>query len=202
MLNFNNVYWKKGLNGGGINWVRDFYDYDFPKVNSIMEMCSGPGFMGFHIAMKYGIKDIHLIDIHKPCRECIEETNKQNNLNAKFYLSDAFDNYDGPKVDFICSNPPHMPFAPEYDEYDPRILIDTDYSFHKKFFRDLHKYLNVGGYLFLLENIHFVSPDFIYSLCDRLELKQQWFNENNNGVYSALFKYHADSFKNPITNLI
>ena len=53
--------------------------------------------MGFHIAMKYGIKDIHLIDIHKP-QECIEETNKQNNLNAKFYLSDAFDNYDGQKL--------------------------------------------------------------------------------------------------------
>ena len=207
MLNFNNIYWKRGLNGGGIDWVRSFYEYDFPKVNSIMEMCSGPGFMGFHIAMKYGIEDIHLIDIHEPCRECIEETNKKNNLNAKFYLSDTFDNYDGPKVDFICSNPPHMPFTPENHKHNPRILIDTDYTFHKKFFKDIDKYLNVGGYLFLLENINFVSPDFIYSLCDRLELKEQWFFSNgrrwnNDGVYSALFKYHADSFKNPITNLI
>ena len=58
MLNFNNIYWKRGLNGGGIDWVRSFYEYDFPKVNSIMEMCSGPGFMGFHIAMKLSL--IHI----------------------------------------------------------------------------------------------------------------------------------------------
>ena len=207
MLNFNNVYWKRGLNGGGINWVRDYQNYDFPKVNSIMEMCSGPGFMGFHIAMKYEIKDIHLIDIYEPNRECIEETNKQNNLDAKFYVSDAFDNYDGPKVDFICSNPPHFPHKPKHTNHNPRILVDEDYSFHKKFFRDLDKYLNVGGYLFLLENINYVSPDFIYSLCDRLELQHQQFFRNgrkwnNDGVYSAIFKYHADSFKNPKTNLI
>ena len=59
--------------------------------------------MGFFLGMKYGVHDIHLVDIHPPCLQSIQETNKHNNLNFKFYLSDTFDNYDGPKVDFICS---------------------------------------------------------------------------------------------------
>ena len=45
-----------------------------------MEMCSGPGFMGFFLGMKYGVQDIHLVDIHPPCLESIQETNKHNNF--------------------------------------------------------------------------------------------------------------------------
>ena len=31
--------------------------------------------------MKYGVHDIHLVDIHPPCLQSIQETNKHNNLN-------------------------------------------------------------------------------------------------------------------------
>ena len=95
MLNFKNIYYDGSLDGGGRLWIDYIKHYDFPKFNSIMEMCSGPGFMGFFLGMKYGVQDIHLIDIHPPCLQSIQETNKQNNLNAKFYLSDTYDNYDG-----------------------------------------------------------------------------------------------------------
>lgn len=207
MLNFRNIYWKKGLNGGGRSWIRECIsnEIQFPKFNSIMEMCSGPGFMGYHLAMKYGINDIHLVDIYEPNREVIEKTNSENNLDAKFYLSDTFDNYDGPMVDFICSNPPHIPYVPEEyhgDEATPRILIDEDLQFHKKFFNGLDKHLKVGGYLFLLENENYIPLSLIYSMCDRLELKKRWFWNNNSGLYSALLKYHSTSFENQIENLI
>ena len=31
MLNFNNIYWKRGLNGGGIDWVRIFMNTIFRR---------------------------------------------------------------------------------------------------------------------------------------------------------------------------
>ena len=46
----------------GIDWEYVIHEYDFPKVNSIMENKSS--FMGFQLK-KYGIEDIHLIDIHE-----------------------------------------------------------------------------------------------------------------------------------------
>ena len=171
MLNFKNIYYDSSLDGGGRIWIDYIKHYDFPKFGSIMEMCSGPGFMGFFLGMKYGVQDIHLIDIHPPCLQSIQETNKQNNLNAKFYLSDTYDNYDGPMVDFICSNPPHLVEKPEtlrqYTDYDPRIWVDKDWHFHKKFFKDLHKYLKVGGHLLLMENKFAFGNEMIYSMCNR-----------------------------------
>ena len=50
-----------------------------------MEMCSGPGFMGFYLHNKYQTEKLILVDIHKPLEESINKTNKENNLNAKFY---------------------------------------------------------------------------------------------------------------------
>ena len=130
MLNFKNIYFDGELDGGGRLWIKCVSHYDFPKFNSIMEMCSGPGFMGYYLAKKYGVTDIHLVDNYPPCYESIQKTNLENNLDAKFYLSDTFDNYDGPMVDFICSNPPHLELKPdsleEYVDYDPRIWIDKE----------------------------------------------------------------------------
>ena len=197
MLNFKNIYYDSSLDGGGRIWIDYIKHYDFPKFNSIMEMCSGPGFMGFFLGMKYNVQDIHLVDIHPPCIEAIEETNRINNLNAKFYLSDTFDNYDGPKVDFICANPPHLESIPKkyFEDYDPRILVDKDWYFHKKFFKDIHKYLKIGGHLLLLENKNNFNYDLIYSMCNRLELIKEW-EITNGGVYSVLFKYHDKEFIN------
>ena len=197
MLNFKNIYYDGSLDGGGRIWIDYVKHYDFPKFDSIMEMCSGPGFMGFFLGMKYGVQDIHLVDIHPPCLQSIQETNKHNNLNAKFYLSDTFDNYDGPKVDFICSNPPHLESMPKkyFEDYDPRILVDKDWYFHKKFFKDIHKYLKIGGHLLLLENKNSFNYELIYSMCNRLELIKEW-EITVGGVYSALFKYHDKEFIN------
>ena len=199
MLNFKNIYYDGSLDGGGRIWIDYVKHYDFPKFDSIMEMCSGPGFMGFFLGMKYGVQDIHLVDIHPPCLQSIQETNKQNNLNAKFYLSDTYDNYDGPMVDFICSNPPHLVEKPEtlrqYTDYDPRIWVDKDWHFHKKFFKDLHKYLKVGGHLLLMENKFAFGNEMIYSMCNRLEHIKEW-SMGENGVYSVLFKYHDKKFVN------
>ena len=197
MLNFKNIYYDGSLDGGGRIWIDYVKHYDFPKFDSIMEMCSGPGFMGFFLGMKYGVQDIHLVDIHPPCLQSIQETNKHNNLNAKFYLSDTFDNYDGPKVDFMCANPPHLESMPKkyFEDYDPRILVDKDWYFHKKFFKDIHKYLKIGGHLLLLENKNSFNYELIYSMCNRLELIKEW-EITVGGVYSALFKYHDKEFIN------
>ena len=40
------IYYKDGQNGGGIMWVDEMKDYTFPKMNKVMEMCSGPRIYG------------------------------------------------------------------------------------------------------------------------------------------------------------
>ena len=41
MLNFKNIYFDGSLDGGGRIWIDYVKHYDFPKFNSIMEMCCG-----------------------------------------------------------------------------------------------------------------------------------------------------------------
>ena len=81
------------------------------------------------------------------------------------------------------------------DEHSGRILVDKDWYFHKKFFKDIHKYLKIGGHLLLLENKNSFNYELIYSMCNRLELIKEW-EITVGGVYSALFKYHDKEFIN------
>lgn len=192
------IYYKDGQNGGGIMWVDEMKDYTFPKMNKVMEMCSGPGFMGFYLHNKYRTEKLILVDIHKPLEESINKTNTENNLNAEFYLSDAFEQYDGDKVDFIVSNPPHITSEKDlqvfYDSNNnidsdkKRILFDKDFQFHKKFLGKLDNYLTSGGYLFLLENSNSIPVSKILELNSKLVLKEIIHHKSFPNVYSALFQ--------------
>ena len=74
------------------------------------------------------------------------------------WVSDALESYDGPKVDFIITNPPHCTNLEEFNQCtnnkrnQKNILLDQDLSMHKKFANKLNKVLNKNGHLMLIEN--------------------------------------------------
>lgn len=197
LLNGNTpVFYKTELDGGGMNWIRLMNSYEWPRVNSVMEMCCGAGFMGYYLKHKYNIDKLILVDIHEPVKEVITETNKINKWDSvELYISDAFEQYDGQMVDMIVSNPPHLKSQQEFEAYkyntnddNPRILLDRDLNFHKKFLNKLHNVLNPNGYLVLLENKNNIPPELITEINPKLELVD-YVDHSPSFLYTGIFKF-------------
>ena len=191
------IFYKEELDGGGKTWIDLMKDYPWPKVNSIMEMCCGPGFMGYYLKHKYKIPKLTLVDIHEPVRSVIEKTNKINNWGSEvdLYISDAFEQYEGEMVDMIVSNPPHLKSQQEFEDYkyntiddNPRILLDDNLNFHKKFLNKLHNFLNPSGYLILLENKNNIPAELIIELNPTLKLVD-YIDHDPLSLYTGVFKF-------------
>lgn len=190
------IFFEIGHSGGGIPWIDFIKDYNFPKCNSLMEMCCGPGFIGYFLKHKYDIPKLELLDIHQPVEVGIKQTNKFNGWEDEvtFHLSDSFSNYKGDKVDMIVSNPPHLKSQEEWEYFkknqrnaNSRILLDDNLNFHTRFLNELSSYLNKGGYLFLLENKNYIPPKIITDLNPNLKLID-YIDHKPFFLYSGLFQ--------------
>ena len=137
------IYFKDNLEGGGIAFGVDaiknnlaFYNISKGKT---LEICSGPGFIGFYLNFIGLADELYLIDINEENRDCINETIKYNELtNTKFIHSDGFSSFNEDIVfDTIVSNPPHFNLPIEnLTDVDNwvRLTVDEDWKFHKNFF--------------------------------------------------------------------
>lgn len=195
------IYFKDEWNGGGIVWINYMENYSWPKVNSLMEMCCGPGFMGYFLKHKYNIPKLILVDIYEPLKEGIDRTNRENNWEdeVKFYLSDCFQNYGGESVDMIVANPPHFFNMDSFILENPnlkknqtryvsdRIFLDENLHFHKNFLNDLDNFLNKDGYLMLYENKNYIPPELILELKPNLKLID-YIPHPQKPTYSGLFQ--------------
>lgn len=163
------------LDGGGPFYVKHFLSKPdvLDKITpgkSVMEMCAGIGALGKFLADKFNLREVY-VDV---------DPNVAHHYKDKdFYLSDAFDNYDGDKVDTIVLNPPHVTSIEEFNtlaelkpdnyptdtvEREQRsklILLDEDFDFHRRFCRDAHKYLNLKGQILFFENRYHIHPERI-----------------------------------------
>jgi len=138
----------------------------FIKKGRVMEMCSGPGFMGFHLLGQGYCDELYLIDINSENLKHINETIRLNNLNnVKFIESNGFNELVGePNIDVIISNPPHFKtLRPEGYRFDNEKLLslDEDMNFHKEFFKNVKKHLNKDGVIILVENTEGVTEEDI-----------------------------------------
>ena len=202
------VFYSDKLDGGGKKWITQLSDYSFPKVNSVMEMCSGPGFVGYYLKHKYNIPKLILVDKYEPVKEFIDKTNKENGWESEveFYLSDSFRNYDGPKVDMIVCNPPHLKSEKElrwvkinethldttsFEEHGRRILLDENLHFHKNFISELNNFLLDDGLVVLLENKISIPIDMILSINPRLVIVDYF--DVSNSLYTAILKLTSNS---------
>ncbi len=170
------VFYEKKFDGGGttfgfnavtksdiINKIQDQGD--------VLEICSGPGFIGYTLLKYNKANRLVLSDINSEVRDGIETTNRFNNLKVEFIQSDCFDSMeDSNKFDTIVSNPPH--FKTErpngYRSSEEKLIsLDYDMQFHKKFFESAHKFLNPNGKVVLIENCDGVTEEDIRELSNR-----------------------------------
>lgn len=178
------VFYNPDHNGGGPVMIEHtFSKEDFltehSDCKSVLEVCSGPGFIGWYLYHKLKLDFVNFLDIHAPVEEDIHKTAEYNNIpesSYNFFLSDGFKNYTGEKVDLIVMNPPfyytqaqfnqHMRYLgiPEHRrEHDARITFDPDLKLHKNLIANFEQHLTDNGRIVFLEDIRFMLPGVITS---------------------------------------
>jgi len=167
------ISYEPHLDGGGTTFGINALDSEnvkkFIKKGKVMEMCSGPGFMGFHLLGQGYCDELYLVDINQENLKHINETIRLNNLsNVKFIESNGFNDLVGePNIDVIISNPPHFKtLRPEGYRFNNEKLLslDEDMNFHKEFFKNVRKHLNKDGVIILVENCDGVTEEDIRDL--------------------------------------
>jgi methylase of polypeptide subunit release factors len=139
-----------------------------------MEMCSGPGFMGYYLATKLGLSEAYFLDINPEVKNSYATNRKRVNFTVKYSTSNCFKSYTGPKVDLIVLNPPHLvkeeefqecaeavpswfPIdTPERERQSRLILLDEDFKFHEEFCSKVYDKLTSNGQIAFLENEKFI----------------------------------------------
>jgi tRNA1(Val) A37 N6-methylase TrmN6 len=136
-----------------------------------MEMCSGPGFMGFYLNNINLCKNLYLVDINEENKNNILTTINKNNLNNISYIqSNCFDNVTEKlenNLDMIISNPPHFKtqrVGGYKSDVQKLISLDENMIFHKKFFKQSIKFLKDDGIIILVENCDGVTESDIRNI--------------------------------------
>jgi len=159
-IRYNNieVTYKENLNGGGMRFGQQYIPVireKFGKVGHVFEFCSGPGFIGFSLLANNLCNKLTLADINPEAIKVCNETIKKNNLGSvvSTYLSDCLDGIpETEKWDLVVSNPPHT-FCSSEDEYKKNmILYDPHFRIHRKFYRDIRKFLKPTGSVLFQEH--------------------------------------------------
>jgi methylase of polypeptide subunit release factors len=184
MLNKVSYIKKSLLNGGYPVFYNSLYDgggttigYDMCKhskvleqitdVTSTLEICSGPGFIGYYLLFNNLTTNLYLSDKFDGVREGIKKTNQVNDVNVQFINSNCFQNFPSDlKFDLIIGNPPHFKENNEWisnkktkEEIDAsyRINLDINLNFHIDFFHNAVNFLNPNGKIIFVENETFIS---------------------------------------------
>ncbi|MBI2676559.1 MAG: methyltransferase [Candidatus Yanofskybacteria bacterium] len=164
-IKYNNieVAYKDNLHGGGIRFGQQFIPVvkeRFGHIGHVFEFCAGPGFIGFSLLANNLCDKLTVADVNPEAVKVLNETIKRNGLESKVtvYLSDCLDNIpETEKWDLVVGNPPHV-FCATKDEYKKDItLFDPNFNIHKKFYRDIHKFLKPTGSVLLQEHAESTS---------------------------------------------
>jgi methylase of polypeptide subunit release factors len=153
----------------GINALKDERVINVIKKGNILEMCSGPGFMGFFLNLQGFANQLVLSDINQSHSSYIRETILQNNLmNTKFIQSDGFKSFKIHNMfDTIIMNAPHYSSPREggyVSKEEELICLDQDLQFHKHFFKSAKNYLKKDGVIVLIGNMGGIQPQQIIDI--------------------------------------
>jgi hypothetical protein len=155
------------LDGGGMTFGRQYVKLVRDRVGPVdhlFEYCAGPGFIGFSLLASGLCKRLTLADLNPAAVAACRDTIRRNGLDSvvKVHLSDCLDSIpESERWDLVVSNPPHWPGT--LDDYRDKIrLIDPDFIVHRKFYRDIPRFLAGQGAIILQENGHATRPaDFL-----------------------------------------
>ena len=100
----NGVFSKDRIDFGSRNLIETFLKHNNKKINTILDVGCGYGFMGI-VLSKILDAEATLIDVNKRAVHLTEKNIKENKVNANTYVSDIYQNVEG-KFDLIITNPP------------------------------------------------------------------------------------------------
>lgn len=191
------VFYGQYQNGGGpfYNKFNKSLLMEYKEVDAL-EICSGPGFIGYDLLESGIASHIDLADKNIEVKQYIDMTNEKSGHTTRFYASDALEDVPEYEYSIIIGNPPHLKTEEQYKileddgfvdktwpekrlEYERRILLDEDFNFHKKFFSKVDKYIRVGGSIVLYENADFITPD---------ELINMYSKNYDHSIFRSIFR--------------
>ena len=171
------VSYEQNLHGGGMRFGQQYLQVvkeKFGHVSHIYEFCSGPGFIGFSLLANNLCDKLTLADINPRAVKVAKETIKNNNLESRVnvYLSNCLDNIpESEKWDLVVGNPPHV-FCPPNDERQKDIILyDPNFEIHRKFYRDIKKFLKPGGSVMLQEHTESTNVEDFQEMIEANGLK-------------------------------
>lgn len=166
------VFFYGWNNGGGPLFIDNIFSKkefleEHSDCKSVLEICSGPGFIGFYLQKHLGLDFVNFLDINPEVKRLIDKTYKHNNVKGKFYLSDGLNDYEGEKVDLIVMNPPFFTSEEEFEnhinisgieekeaiERSRLITLDKDFKLHTNLIDNCMNILNDNGRIVFLEVI-------------------------------------------------
>lgn len=161
------IHYTNETNGGG-----DFFLPEYAKVahewygevDSCLEWCSGPGFIGYGMLAAGVCKSVAFNEIFEPAVDMLHKTADENNLDVNIYTEDTLDNVEQ-QFDLVVGNPPHWS-TEEYarqavqainngqqlNDRVRQVLVDKDWAVHKSFFKNMKRLLKPDGHILLQEN--------------------------------------------------
>lgn len=157
------VFWRAELDGGGRGFGQDFV----PVVESVvgvadrvLELCSGPGFIGFSLLAAGRCRYLALADINPAAVSVANRTVAHNGLydRTAVYLSDALDGVPSTeRFDLIIANPPHFEISPP--EGPSLLTDDPQWQLHRRLYQSMAKFLAPGGTILFQENSEGSTPE-------------------------------------------
>ncbi len=152
------------LDGGGMTFGQQYLGVIREKVGHVghvFEYCAGPGFIGFSLLANGLCDKLTLADVNPAAIKAVEATIRENHLEdrVKVYQSDCLDDIPvTEKWDLVVSNPPHWDGTEE--NYKEAIrLVDPGWIIHKRFYRDVKKFMNPNASIIFQESSHATKRD-------------------------------------------
>lgn len=102
------IFWNENIDGSGRSMWFNFYRIlrNKGRVNDLLELGSGPGFIGYSLLDLDYCNNLFLTDINENACKACKKTNEHNNLNnVNIVCCDAFNGIEK-QFDVIVCNPP------------------------------------------------------------------------------------------------
>ena len=202
------VFHSLNHNGGGPLFVDHILSQPeflekHKDCKSVLEVCSGPGFMGWYLYKTLNMDSINFLDIHAPVEQDLIKTGEFNNVDFHFSCSDGFKNYTGPKVDLIVMNPPFYvteeSFTNHVKYFDlkteaqinqaKRITYDEGGKLHDNLIDNFEKHLTPNGRIVFLEDKRCYDRKILEDRIPHLrsEFKQYYIRNKDGDFYTLTF---------------
>jgi methylase of polypeptide subunit release factors len=160
------VHYTPITNGGGDYFALEYAEviYKFyGSVDSAMEWCAGPGFIGYSLLASKLCNNISFVEMTDLAINQLKKTKENNSSyadNINIYQGNRLDCLPSTKkFDLVVGNPPHWSSleaankslnATNADE-QINLLVDNNWEAHQDFFKQMKQLLSADGRILLQE---------------------------------------------------